>query len=64
VTSGTQSDQVIKLPQDKLAQLVVGYRSASDLLTDLDMQALGDTRPLLDTLFPKCQPHVWMPDYF
>jgi predicted acetyltransferase len=64
VTPGTQSDQVIKLPQDKLAQLVVGYRSASDLLTDPAIQACGDARPLLDTLFPKCQPHVWMPDYF
>jgi len=54
----------LDLPQDKLTQLVIGYRSARDVLNDPQVTAHGDVLPLLNILFPKGTPYVWTPDHF
>jgi predicted acetyltransferase len=54
----------LRLSQDQLMQLLAGYRSARDVLNDPDVHAQGDVLPLLDALFPKAIPYVWLPDHF
>lgn len=49
-------------------QLVMGYRSARDILNSSDGVPTGitasDLVPLLDVLFPKGTPFMWTSDYF
>ena len=47
----------IELPQEVLTQLVIGYRSADDVLRDEKITVKGDTK-LLRTLFPTSFPNV------
>lgn len=54
----------LELSQDKLTQLVIGYRSARDVLNDPQVKAHGDVLPLLNVLFPKGTPYVWVADHF
>jgi len=58
----------LSLPQDRLVQLVMGYRSARDILNSNDGVLAGiaasDLVPLLDVLFPKGTPFMWTSDYF
>jgi len=54
----------LALSQDRLTQLVIGYRSARDLLNDPQVKAHGDVLPLLNVLFPKGTPYVWVADHF
>ncbi|MBC7328326.1 GNAT family N-acetyltransferase [bacterium] len=54
-----------KIPQSKLMQLIMGYRSIDDILLDDDVSISDeDARPLLRALFPKGFPHLWIPDRF
>jgi len=63
--AGKASDGLrLELPQDKLTQLVIGYRSARDVLNDPQVTAHGDVLPLLDILFPKGTPYIWVADHF
>lgn len=63
--AGKASDGLrVELSQDKLTQLVIGYRSARDVLNDPQVKAHGDVLPLLNVLFPKGQPYVWVADHF
>ncbi|MCL5998858.1 MAG: sterol carrier protein domain-containing protein [Chloroflexi bacterium] len=61
---GASAEAEIKLPQSTLAQLVAGYRSARDILNDSQVCAHGEMAPLLDVLFPQCQPYMWVADHF
>jgi len=54
----------LELSQDKLTQLVIGYRSARDVLNDPQVTAHGDVLPLLNILFPKGTPYIWVADHF
>ncbi len=54
----------LELSQDKLTQLAIGYRSARDVLNDPQVTAHGDVLPLLNILFPKGQPYIWVADHF
>ena len=54
----------LELSQDKLTQLAIGYRSARDVLNDPQVTAHGDVLPLLDILFPKGTPYIWVADHF
>jgi hypothetical protein len=54
----------ITLSQDKLAQLIAGYRPARDVLNDAGAQVTGNALPLLDALFPRGWPHLWHADHF
>jgi predicted acetyltransferase len=60
----SSADLTLSLSQDKLMQLLAGYRPARDVLNDPDVHAQGDVLPVLDTLFPKAIPYVWLPDHF
>ena len=58
VDEGTgRAENRIELPQEILTQLVIGYRSADDVLRDEKVTASGDTR-LLQMLFPTSFPNV------
>jgi predicted acetyltransferase len=55
----------IRLTQDRLMQLVMGYRSARDLLSERAyVYASGDALPLLEALFPKSPAYLWLADQF
>lgn len=63
--AGKASDGLrLELSQDRLTQLVIGYRSARDVLNDPLVKAHGDVLPLLNVLFPKGTPYVWVADHF
>jgi len=64
VESGAREGLRLELPQDKLTQLVIGYRSARDVLNDPQVTAHGDVLPLLNILFPKGTPYIWVADHF
>lgn len=54
----------LELSQDRLVQLVMGYRSVRDVLNDPDVQMESDAIPLLNALFPRSHPYVWVADQF
>lgn len=54
----------LDLSQDKLVQLVMGYRSVSDVVNSADVTLAGAALPLLKALFPKQVAFMWKPDYF
>jgi predicted acetyltransferase len=64
VSAGERADLRLELSQDKLTQLVIGYRSARDVLNDSQVTAHGDVLPLLNILFPKGTPYIWVADHF
>ena len=73
VALGTVEDAAVRLSmsQDKQMQLLMGYRSARDLLTAPDVVLeLNDgvareaLLSVLNVLFPKGTPFVWTTDYF
>ncbi len=58
---------VLLIPQDRLLQLVLGYRSLGDTLSDPLVQVQSTHpgfRQGLDALFPRGYPFNWLPDYF
>lgn len=54
----------LALSQDRLTQLVMGYRSVRDMLNDPEVAMQGDARPLLDALFPLQNGFTWASDHF
>lgn len=55
----------LMIPQHKLMQLIMGYRSIEDLLIDDDVSLKGaQAVPLLKRLFPRGFPCLWLPDRF
>ncbi|MGC9522753.1 MAG: GNAT family N-acetyltransferase [Anaerolineae bacterium] len=64
VVPGEAEPVHLSLSQDKLMQMLMGYRSVSDVLTATDVSASEHALPLLNVLFPKGAPFVWPPDYF
>lgn len=64
VTDKAHEGLRLELSQDKLTQLAIGYRSARDVLNDPQVKAHGDVLPLLDILFPKGTPYIWVADHF
>jgi hypothetical protein len=64
IHSGQKADNFLILPQSKLIQLIVGYRTARDILNDSDVEASGTIESLLDTLFPETIPYIGLPDRF
>jgi predicted acetyltransferase len=62
---GTEDAAIrLELSQDRLVQLVMGYRSVRDVLNDPRVKVHGDVVPLLNTLFPRSHPYVWVADQF
>jgi GNAT superfamily N-acetyltransferase len=55
----------LKIPQAKLMQLAMGYRSIDELLLDEDVSLQGEEAlPILRNLFPKQFPFFWPADRF
>jgi len=64
MVSNGQPTAMLELTQDKLTQMIVGYRSGRDVLNSPGVQASGNVRPWLDVLFPRGYPYVWPADHF
>ena len=70
VSLGTEKDSRVRLAlsQDKLIQLMMGYRVARDVLdapgVALEGASREDVLPTLDVLFPRGVPFMWTPDHF
>jgi hypothetical protein len=62
--AGTPVSATAKLPQAALMQLVMGYRDATDVLTDDGVESCGEAEAVLDVLFPGGCPYVWQADHF
>ena len=54
----------LDLPQDKLIQLVTGYRGVHDVCSEPGVKMTPGSEPLWNVLFPKGHPYVWMADHF
>lgn len=54
----------VKIPQMRLIQLVMGYRSAEDLANELDVSIPSSVLPILSVLFPKTVGYIWWSDRF
>lgn len=59
-----KGESLLDLPQAKLMQLIVGYRSIRDILNNSDVKARGNIEALIKILFPKSNPWIWLPDHF
>ena len=57
-------DERLELPQSKLTQLLVGYRTVEDLSLDDDVFVSPGLIPLLSALFPPLNPYIWWSDRF
>ena len=57
-------DGRLRLPQERLMQLVMGYRSLPAVLRDKGVRLTGNISSALETLFPKGFPYTWPPDHF
>jgi predicted acetyltransferase len=64
VGRGSSPSAPLKLGQAQLFQLLLGYRSASDLKTAGDLRASRSQVALLEDWFPQGQAHLWWADRF
>jgi len=64
VRPGASADDSIELPQSMLMQLVTGYRTPRDLLTEPGASFHGDALSLAEVLFPTQNAYVWAGDHF
>ena len=54
----------VRLRQEALMLLLMGYRTPSDLLAEGEIKVGRRVLPLLERLFPLQQAHMWWPDRF
>ncbi len=59
--SEEEANYKLKMRQEALTQLILGYRDIGDLLYD-EVKADTEALPLMDALFPRGVPYVWQPD--
>ncbi|MBN1933593.1 MAG: GNAT family N-acetyltransferase [Anaerolineae bacterium] len=64
IDSGGEAAVTLEVSQDKLTQMLVGYRSVRDVLSSPGVKATGNVLPWLDALFPRGYPYVWLADHF
>jgi hypothetical protein len=63
--SSTSPDSVaLELAQDKLMQIIAGYRSVHDCCTEPGVKMAQGSEPLWNVLFPKGHPYMWVADHF
>jgi len=55
---------VVRLPQQRLSQLLFGFRTVADVAREPGVRIPGRLEELLDVLFPLHWAHVSRPDYF
>ena len=63
-TSGQANGFQLEIPQDKLIQLMMGWRSIRDLAVEPNISVSEEIIPVLEVLFPLGHPHAWWPDRF
>ncbi|MDP6380845.1 MAG: sterol carrier protein domain-containing protein, partial [Phycisphaerae bacterium] len=61
---GGRSQNVLRLPQARLTQLVTGYRDLADLLLETEVKARGKAAEMAEILAPAKPPYFWLPDRF
>jgi len=61
---GVAAEAQLALSQDRLMQLILGYRSVRDMLNTPDVTVTGDAVPMLQALFPRDTAFMWKPDHF
>lgn len=54
----------LELPQERLVQLVMGYRTVSSVASDPGVRLRGNVEPILSVLFAKGFPYIWPADRF
>jgi predicted acetyltransferase len=62
--NGIVADAQLTLSQDKLMQLILGYRSIRDMLNTPEVSVTGNAVPMLKALFPRDTAFMWQPDHF
>ncbi len=62
VALGNGPRQVVRLTQERLTQLVLGYRSANDLWLDGQLECEPELLPALEAVLPAGAPYMWHPD--
>ena len=55
---------IVRVRQDHLVQLLMGYRSPADLITAGELKASRNLHPILEALFPLHTAHMWWSDRF
>lgn len=64
IGSGQKAECFVDLPQATLMQLIAGYRTVGDVISDSDVEISRGLEPLLPILFPETVPYVWLADHF
>jgi predicted acetyltransferase len=62
VDLGAGERQAVRLTQERLTQLVLGYRSATDLWLDRQLACEPHLLPALEAMLPAGAPYMWHPD--
>ncbi len=62
--SGGHRGVSMTIPQAQLTQMLMGYRSASEIQFDEGVDIPNAVLPWLDTLFPSGYPYIWWSDRF
>ncbi|MGI6376833.1 MAG: sterol carrier protein domain-containing protein [Anaerolineae bacterium] len=62
VDLGAGERQAVRLTQERLTQLVLGYRSPTDLWLDRQLACEPHLLPVLEAMLPAGAPYMWHPD--
>ncbi len=62
--SESDADLIVEIPQDRLLQLLVGYRDATTIALDEGVVMSDDAARVLDAMFPPDTPYMWWSDRF
>ena len=54
----------LRMPQNRLAQLIAGHRNIRDMSNDPDVKAAKGTQRITDVLFAGTIPYMWLADRF
>ncbi len=64
VEEGAAGDLGVEMPQDRLLQLLVGYRDADTIALDDDVDMTAEAAAVLGGMFPPDTPYMWWSDRF
>lgn len=64
VPSRAAGGLIVKMPQHRLFQLVMGFRGVDEFMFDPKCEVPWEALPVLRALFPEGFPHTWRPDWF
>lgn len=60
----SQNATRVKIPQMRLIQLIMGYKSAEEITVEPDVSIPHSILPILSILFPKTVAYIWWSDRF